>query len=286
MSREAYKIRITVLSDNHVVKPSQLLGEWGLALLLDIEHSHGKTRILYDTGQTGIVLKNNMDVLNIDVNSIEYIVLSHGHYDHTGGLPKMLELTRIKPTLIVHPAAFERKIVIREGMMKYIGIPYSRSLLEEKTWLIETRDPIDIAPGVIFSGEITRYGYPEYTPDMYVLHEGRLIKDHMPDDAALIVNLRDKGLVIVTGCGHAGILNIIEHAFTVMGLRKLYAVIGGLHLEREPRDKILELAKKFKELDVKLVVPLHCTGQIARIALREVLGEHVLMGGVGTIIEL
>jgi len=284
--KEATRVRVIVLSDNYVVKPSPLLGEWGLSLLIEVESGGSTTRILYDTGQTGIALVNNMRVLDIDPNTIDYLVLSHGHYDHTGGVPKLLESVTKKLTILLHPSAFEKKVVLRSGVLKYIGVPFSKSLLEDKGWLIETRDPVEISPGALFSGEVTRYGYPEYTPDMYAIRDGKIVKDHMMDDSALIVNLRDKGLVIITGCGHAGILNIVEHAFTVTGVRRLYAIIGGLHLERESRDNVLDVAKRLRDLDVKLVVPLHCTGREATQTLREVLADRVLLGGVGTIVEL
>ncbi|NPA70630.1 MAG: MBL fold metallo-hydrolase [Crenarchaeota archaeon] len=278
-------VRIAILVDNYAITPSPVLAEWGLSMYVQVR-ADGKTyNILYDTGQTGIVV-NNAEKLGLDLSKVTHIVISHGHYDHTGGLLKVLEKTGNDVHVIAHPEIFAKKLVIR-GTLRYIGIPFSRKDLEDKCELILTRDIVQICPGTYFSGEILRYGYPEYTPDMYVAREdGRLIRDSMPDDAALIINVRDKGLVILTGCGHSGILNIIEYATSVTGVRKIYAVIGGLHQERESPDRIRELCQILKKKDIKLIMPLHCTGLRALHIFLSEIPERTIIGGAGSIIEI
>ncbi len=285
MSSHADSMRIVVLVDNYAAHPTRLLAEWGLSLYLEINALGRTYRILYDTGQSGIVV-NNAEILGIDLSKVSYIVLSHGHYDHTGGLMRVLEKTGRYVHLVAHPEIFGKKYVIRDNL-RYIGIPFRKEEIEDKCQLTLTRDLVQICPGVYFSGEVLRYGYPEYTPDMYTIRsDGKLIRDSMIDDAALIVNLKDRGLVILTGCGHSGILNIIEDATTRLGIRKIYAIIGGLHQERESDEKIVELCQYLKKRDIKIIMPLHCTGiRAIGIFMRE-LSDRVLVGGVGTIIEL
>ncbi len=279
-------VKIVILSDNYVVSPNRLLGEWGLSIYLEVDVGGRKFRILYDTGQTGIPVLNNAEILGIDLSKISYIVISHGHYDHTGGLLKVLEKVGKDVHVIAHPEIFSKKYVIR-GNLRYIGIPYSRKEIEDMCILTLTRDLVQICPGVYFTGEVLRYGYPEYTPDMYVLRDdGRLIRDSMTDDAALLVNLKDRGLIILTGCGHAGILNIIEYSTSVTGIRKVYGIVGGLHQERESDGKIVELCRLLDKRDVKMILPLHCTGIRALNIFRRELGDRVLIGGVGTVVEV
>ncbi len=278
-------VRITILVDNYAISPSPILAEWGLSMYIQVRASGRTFNILYDTGQTGVVV-DNADRLGLDLGNVTHIVISHGHYDHTGGLLRVLERTGRDVHVIAHPEAFSKKLVIR-GALRYIGIPFSRREIEERSNLILTRDLLQICPGTYFSGEILRYGYPEYTPDMYVAREdGRLIRDSMPDDAALIINVRDKGLVILTGCGHSGILNILEYATSVTGLRKIYAVIGGLHQEKETPDRVRELCQILKKKDIKLIMPLHCTGIRALHVFLSEIPDRTIIGGAGSIIEI
>ncbi len=287
---EISKLRIHVVVDNLAVNPGKILGEWGLALLVEIEYEDGTTKyVLYDTGQSGTALLNNVEQMRLPLEKVSHIVLSHGHYDHTGGLVKVLERLNalgVRPHVIAHPAIFERKLVVRKGEVKYIGVPSRREEIETRSWLILTRDPMSVVPSVLFSGEVLRYGYPEYTPDMYVAHpDGRLIRDSMSDDTALIVQTR-RGLVILTGCGHSGILNIIEHARALTKVQKIFAIIGGLHQERETRENIEKLCDELARRGVELIVPLHCTGVRATSIMLNKLGDKVVIAGAGSSITI
>ncbi|NPA23681.1 MAG: MBL fold metallo-hydrolase [Crenarchaeota archaeon] len=278
-------VKMIVLVDNYAATPSQVLAEWGLSIYVQVR-SEGRTyNILYDTGQTGIVV-NNAERLGVDLSKISHIVISHGHYDHTGGLLSVLERTGRDVHVIAHPEIFSKKLVIR-GTLRYIGAPFTKRDLEDKCNLVLTRDLVQVCPGTYFSGEVLRYGYPEYTPDMYVARDdGRLIRDSMPDDAALIINVRDKGLVIVTGCGHSGILNILEYATSVTGIRKVYAIVGGLHQEKETPERVRELCEMLRKRDIKLIMPLHCTGIRALHVFLSEIPDRTIIGGAGSIIEI
>ncbi len=287
---EISRLRIHVLVDNLVVNPGKILGEWGLALLLELVYEDGSVRyVLYDTGQSGTCLLNNVEQMRLPLEKVTHIVLSHGHYDHTGGLVKVLEKLNsvgVRPHVIAHPSIFEKKLAVRKGEIRYIGIPFKREEIEARSWLVLTRDPVSVVPGVLFSGEVLRYGYPEYTPDMYVAHpDGRLVRDSMSDDAALIVQTK-RGLVIVTGCGHSGILNIVEHARALTKTQKIFAIVGGLHQEREPPENIEKLCEELAKRGVELVVPLHCTGLRATSIMLNKLKERILLAGAGSSITI
>ena len=287
---ELTKVRIHVLVDNYVTNPGKIMGEWGLALLVELHYDDGTVRhLLYDVGQSGDVLLNNATRLGLDLCKVTHIVLSHGHYDHVGGLVKVLEFLNErgrKPVVLAHPAVFSTKLVVRGGEIKYIGAPFRKEDVENRSWLILTRDPVSVLPKVTFSGEVMRFGYPEYTPDMYTtLPDGRLVRDSMVDDAALIINTR-RGLIILTGCGHSGILNILEHARTITGTNKVFAIIGGLHQEREPEDSVVKLCKELEKRGVEHVVPLHCTGMRAVSVMLRELKDRVTLAGAGSTITL
>lgn len=258
---EVVEAAVTILVDNTVMelipgsgminrisKPgASFIAEHGFAALIETE---GK-KILVDTGATGIALEHNLSLIGLTFDDIDIIFLSHGHKDHTGGLPK------VKGKIIAHPDVFyERYLETKEGARFDLSSPQTDSLMHKIEFF---REPVRLAKGVITTGEIERIHQWEELKIFRVKKNGKIIDDRIIDDQGVIINTR-KGLVIIAGCSHAGIVNTIEQAIRITGIKDIYCVIGGFHLIGPGEAKIERTINEFRLLNVKKIVPLHCTG--------------------------
>ena len=271
------RVNVTVLSDNFtstIIPP--LAGEWGFSAYIETEG----VRVLYDLGNSGVPLLHNARLLGIDLSRVDYIVLSHGHSDHTGALanPEVVKLLQGK-TVIAHPSVFEKKLLRWRGRLDYIGIPMTREEMESRFRLILSREPLEFAEGLYFSGEVKSYGFPRYTSGLAKAVGDRVTSDELSDDAALYINT-PKGLIIITGCGHSGIRNIVRHAKEVTGSEKVYAVIGGFHLlssdQREVEESMRDVAGVAEKIG-----PAHCSGHQAKAFVMGNFKDKYLEAGVG-----
>ncbi|MEW6410011.1 MAG: MBL fold metallo-hydrolase [Nitrospirota bacterium] len=258
---EKVRAAVTILVDNCVMEllpgsrfikrlsrpHNNFLSEHGFSALIETD---GK-RILVDTGPTGIALEHNLNLLGLDFDDIDIVVLSHGHSDHTGGLKK------VHGTIIAHPDAFLQKFIVPKRHLK-IDLTCPSIDPERQVINFYTR-PLKLARGVITTGEIVRINKWEELDVFRIKRNGKYLKDSVLDDQAIIINTR-KGLVIVAGCSHAGIINTLEQAIKITGVEKIYCVIGGLHFIGPGIRKVERTIKKLKRLGVKKIVPLHCTG--------------------------
>lgn len=270
---------VVIVADNTVHSPG-LLAEWGFSALLRATVGEKTYSILFDTSTTGSVLLHNMDALGIRPEDIDYIVLSHGHYDHTGGLKDLLERSG-KKTIIAHPDAFGQKYSLKGGFLRYIGSPFTLEEIRGLSHLVLAKDPFMFAPGAYYMGEIKREGFPEYREGMYKLEEGVLVEDPMLDDTGVAVNVDGLGLVVFTGCGHSGVLNIVRHAEKTLG-EKVYAVVGGLHMFKEEPDKVYSVFDRLEEWGVKKVAPAHCSGVVAKCQAAEIRRGFFIEAGSGS----
>lgn len=247
-------IRFTILCENRVVNP-KLVAEQGLSIL--VETPAGK--ILFDTGQTRTLLHNAWE-LKIDLKKIRHIVLSHGHFDMTGGL-RYLAPELKNCSVYCHPNLFNKKYKIIDQEKVEIGVPWEKSELESMgVKFIEKTRPLEVSPGVWISGEIPRLTEYEYIDEAYqerILES--YIHDELHDDMALIVKT-GKGLVILLGCGHAGPVNTVKHAMRIMGDNRIHSVMGGMHLHRAPDERIHQIVDHLIRLNPDRVIPLHCCG--------------------------
>lgn len=230
-------------------------GEHGISFFIESQC----LRLLFDTGQSGDVLTDNARRAGLDLGWLGMIALSHGHYDHTGGLMKALEKSgTIK--LLAHERAFEKKYVRRDGSLKEIGIPFSVKELWHHCDVMVKDEPVTICDGVYTTGEVPRVA-PQEKPDPNFLAEedGVLVTDPFRDDQSLVVETGD-GLMLICGCCHAGLVNTLEHAKATFG-RYPSTIAGGLHMEKADDARIRATVEAMKAAGVKRLIPGHCSGK-------------------------
>ncbi len=242
--------------------------------------------MLIDTGQSPEVTVHNIDALDLGFDDLDLIFLSHGHYDHTGGLMGILRRMSCRVPVLAHPDIFSPKLK-GHPFLRFIGPPFSRAQAEYAgAIMLESTGPIRIAKNVMTTGEVERSVPFEKVESFWTIKDNLYCPDTIPDDQALIANIEGKGLVVITGCAHAGVINTIRHAQRIMGVEKLYAVIGGLHLMDADDERIASTARALLELDPSIVRPGHCTGQKALSHLQQTLGDRCRPLATGDLIKL
>jgi len=268
---------ITILVENK--SGEGLLSEHGLSMWIETE---GR-RILFDTGQ-GPALEPNARALGIDLSTADTLVLSHGHYDHTGGIPSVL---RQAPHLDVyyHPGVFLTRYAIRENKAKSIGMPQpARETLEtvptEQIHLVDR--PLMLTEHVGLTGPVPRLTDYEDTGGPFFLDQQGTRADLIEDDMALWVNTA-QGVVVCMGCAHAGAVNTLHYIHTLTDHAPIRAVMGGFHLMSAGHERLERTVGALRLLQPEMLAPCHCTGDSAVALLRERLGGSVLPAATGTV---
>lgn len=275
-------VRITILCDNSVGPISGTLGEHGFAAL--IEQSDGEP-LLFDTGQ-GLTLLHNAARMNKALAAVNKVVLSHGHYDHSGGLLPLLQATGGKE-VFAHDAIFSPRHRIKDNGESYaIGIPFAKSVYEEAGAQFNlSRSFREITPNIMLTGEVPRVtAFEKGDQGLYCDCVGQ-VPDTTLDDQSLIIDTK-KGLVLLLGCCHAGLVNTLEHIANLLGRRTLYALIGGTHLGfcgQEQLDKSIAVLKK---TGIRKLAVSHCTGFAAATRLARELPEVFQVAMVGYTLEV
>lgn len=273
---------ITLLSENTAGRGG-LLAEWGLSCLVET----GDAVILFDTGQ-GEAVVPNADTLDRDLGVVDSIVLSHGHFDHTGGLRPVLRRLGRRVEIIAHPDIWAAKYSRDSGGgMHYIGIPHNLEELESLGADFHfSREPVPLSDDIITSGEIPlATAYEDVGTSFYVKEGSDYQPDDIPDDLALIIKTA-AGLVIVLGCGHRGIINTIYHAREITGISAVHTVVGGSHLMAAGEERLWWTVNALRELDVAQLALCHCTGFAAACTLAGEFGERFLPVAAGSRINI
>ena len=283
------------------------IAEHGFSALLEISYKHENTtktnKFLFDTGVSKDGIVNNSDVLGINLKDIETIILSHGHFDHISGLIRTLRRLKKSVEIIAHPEAFLRRWLVYPNGNKARMDFLNEEEINQAGGIIRKVDKISFLPRnanmhskkktnhannrVMITGEIPRVtkfekGFPLQYKEQD--NEIDLVPDPLvSDDQALIMNVRNKGLIILTGCGHAGIINTIKFAKKVTGIEKIYCVIGGFHLSgQDYEDSIPLTMAELTRVDPQYIVPCHCTGWKATNKIIDTMPEKFIQSSVGS----
>lgn len=243
---------ITTLVEDTVLD-SILLAEHGLSFWIE----YGDKRILFDTGQSNILVRN-AKTLGIDLSEVDAIVITHGHYDHTGGLSYILDIAP-NATVYLHPEAIEPKYSRKTSGTNSIGMPYLSKKAVQKHHVIWTATPALIFPGMSVTGQVSRINNFEDVGGNFFVDENCKKPDELLDDQTLFIETA-KGLVVVLGCAHSGVVNILEYISNITGRSKIYAVIGGMHLLNASNERIERTITAFREYNVQKIGVAHCTG--------------------------
>jgi len=274
------EIKITTLSEN-TAGPGAL-GEWGLSMLVEADGM----KILFDTGG-GIAAVHNAELMRVDLAAVDRMVLSHGHYDHTGGLLEVLRRAGGKE-IIAHPDVWARKYGSLDNTPKrYIGIPFVREALEVLgTTFNLSREPVKLSDKVMTTGEIPMLTDYEVVEKYLCVMEGDEMKqDPLDDDLALIIDT-EFGLVVILGCAHHGIINTLTQAKKVTGKELIYAAIGGTHLVHASKERLEKTAAALQEMGVQYLGVSHCTGFNASAYLAREFGDRFFQNNAGTKLTL
>jgi 7,8-dihydropterin-6-yl-methyl-4-(beta-D-ribofuranosyl)aminobenzene 5'-phosphate synthase len=272
--------------------PDALVAEHGFSALVTVSKNGSQHQILYDTGASPDGVTGNMRRLNVDASGLEAIVCSHGHFDHTTGLDGLIRL--LGPAslpVLIHPHFWRRRrLAIPGNEPREIPTTSRQALTGAGFEIIEEQQPSFLFHrSVLVTGEVPRItGYEPGFPPQQAWLDGNWQPDPLVlDDQALIVDVKDKGLVVLTGCGHAGVVNICRYAQRLTNGRPLYAVIGGFHLNGPVFEPLIpRILDDFESLAPEVIVPAHCTGWRAQHALGRRFPEAFVPNSVGTRFEL
>jgi len=275
--------RITTLAENTAGSP-RIFAEWGFSAFIEADGMN----ILMDTG-FGHAITHNADLLNVDLKKTDVIVLSHAHYDHTGGLQRVLQSIRREVPVIGAPEIWDRKYSTRGTTTpRYIGIPYQRAELESLGARFNlSKEPVKLSKNVITTGEVSVVtDFEEVGGDtMLVRVNDDYQLDQFPDDRALIVTT-EAGLVVILGCAHRCLINTLYHGQNLTGIERIHTVVGGCHLIDASEEQIMKTIAALKDLDVQHVGVSHCTGLKAAAMMAGELGSRFFFNTAGTVVTV
>lgn len=306
------RIEVTTLMDNYVdlllpstdtvirpplakegkINADTFLAEHGFSLLVTVYQGEDKYTILLDTGYTKVGVLHNMALLGVNIEDIEAVVLSHGHMDHTGTLHAILDKLSHTIPLVLHPGIFQYPRYTRrpDGATSiWPRTIVKEDLINKNVDIIESKTPVCLADDMIMvTGEVERTTpFEKGMPNALMEQDGELVHDPIIDDQSIAMNLNGKGLVVISGCAHAGIINTLMFAQKTTGQEKIHAVLGGFHLSGPFFEKFHDpTVDALKKIDPEVLIPMHCTGWKAIQRFQKEFPESFVLNSVGSKIML
>jgi 7,8-dihydropterin-6-yl-methyl-4-(beta-D-ribofuranosyl)aminobenzene 5'-phosphate synthase len=280
-------LRLTVLiEDQRNPQIPDLRAKHGLCIYVEAAVKKDQFGFLLDTGPSPDDLRRNAAVLKIDLSAVKGVLLTHGHYDHTGGLIEVLKQIGRNVPIVAHPQIFEPKFGFKP-VLTYVGVPFSMMEIKNHgATLLLSRSPVQFMEDVSTTGEIERVTSYEKVEGLWTVSRERFIPDFLLDDQALIFKVDGKGLVILSGCAHSGIINTVTYSKKLMKVEKVHAVIGGFHLKDADEEKIRRTTEDLAAFNPETVCPCHCTGKKAVRSLKETFGDNCIIMRTGDTIEI
>ena len=269
-------IRITTLSEN--TANLGLIGEWGLSILIEADG----LRILFDTGQSFSVT-HNARVLKVDLSKIDQLILSHGHFDHTGGLREVLGQTA-GVDIIAHPDVLNAKFAVREDAEMSIGFPFDRKELEDMGARFNlTKEPVWLTENIVTTGEIPMVtDYEQVDSGMFIKDGESLQPDPLIDDLAMAIRT-EFGLTVILGCAHRGMINIIRRLQELTGEERVHCVVGGTHLLNATNERLTKTVTDLRKTGIQRLGVSHCTGFNASCWLANEFPDIFFLNNAGVI---
>jgi 7,8-dihydropterin-6-yl-methyl-4-(beta-D-ribofuranosyl)aminobenzene 5'-phosphate synthase len=276
------RVRLTTLAENTPASPA-LLAELGLSILIEA----GPSCLLLDAGQT-VSATHNAGIVGADLARVDKIVLSHGHFDHTGGLRDLLPKIGKGVEVVCHPDVWPAKYDIRAGHpARFVGIPYTQAALESlDARFTMSREPVVLADHIMTTGEVPMVtDFETIDPHLFVKDGTGFVPDPLLDDLAIIIDSRD-GLTVVLGCAHRGIINTLYHARRLTGRSKISLVVGGSHLVGASEERISKTIAALKALGVGRLGLCHCTSLPAAAEIAHAFGDAFFFNVAGNRTEI
>ena len=272
--------QITILVENYAYKTQ--FAEWGFSAHIN----YNGQRFLLDVGQSGSCVLKNAAKLHVDLTSLNGIILSHGHYDHTDGLKLVLQ-TQKSTAIYAHPNLFATRYSDSRDSLYYTGIKYTRHELESTLSATFHLHPglTQIADRIYMTGEVPFTNSMETIPARFKVEvNSQIIPDTFPDDNSIIID-DPKGLIIIFGCAHRGIVNIMNFAKKEFN-KKIYAIMGGTHLYNASPEHFAFVVDFIKHEDIKLIAPGHCSGIDQIFAFKDIFKERVTPAFCGEVFQI
>jgi 7,8-dihydropterin-6-yl-methyl-4-(beta-D-ribofuranosyl)aminobenzene 5'-phosphate synthase len=267
---------------------NSILAEHGFSAMVTVTSDEIPRSLLFDFGFSEHGAAHNADALDLDLTAIEAMVLSHGHMDHFGGLEQLAaRIGKKSIELVLHPTAFRESRYIKVSEEVKIGLPVLKRERFENAGisLIESKEPYPMLDNrILFLGEISKKTeFEKGFPRMYYDENDDAKWDPIEEDSAIVANVRGKGLVILSGCAHSGIVNTVEYAREITGIEKVFVVMGGFHLTGADFEPIIKpTTDALKTVNPQYVVPTHCTGRKAVMHIENEMPDKFLLNMSGT----